>query len=121
MLRLNEPVYPPNYRRWRLQSEEDGITWFHTEISNIVLAAWARYPELLQVSHEKPLSETVSESQVVDIAYSIRREGGQRVQVAIGEFKRGLIDRDSWQGGKLLKAQIGFSQELRGSVIVLFK
>ena len=113
-LRLNEPVHPPNYRRWRLQSEEDGLVWFHTEISNVVLAAWARYPELLQVSHEKPLSETVSESQVVDIAYSIRPEGGKRVQIAIGEFKRGLIDPASWQGGKLRKSQIAFSQELRG-------
>jgi hypothetical protein len=76
ILRLNEPVYSPNYRRWCLQSEEDGLVWFHTEISNVVLAAWARYPDLLQVSREKPLSETVSENQVVDVAYSIRREGG---------------------------------------------
>jgi len=118
-LRLNEPVYPPNYRHWRLQSEEDGVLWFHTEISNVVLAAWSRYPDLLQVSHEKPLSETVSESQVVDIAYSIRREGGMRVQIAIGEFKRGLIESDSWQRGKLSKPQLAFSQELRGCAIVI--
>jgi hypothetical protein len=93
--RLGEPAYPPNYRTWRLQSEEDGINWFHSEISNIVLAAWARYPNLLQVSHEKMLSETKSDPKVVDVAYSVEHEC-KRVHVAIGEFKRGLIAPDVW-------------------------
>lgn len=118
-MRLNEPAYPPNYRRWRLQSEEDGINWFHTEVSNIVLAAWVRYPYQLQASHEKSLSDDVAESQVVDIAYSIGPTG-KRVQIAIGEFKRGIIEPEVWQSGNLARTQLPFSQELRGYVILLF-
>ena len=47
-LRLNERAYPPNYREYRLNVEEDAIHWFQTEVSNIVLAAFARYPTLIQ-------------------------------------------------------------------------
>lgn len=46
-LRMQELAYPPNYRKWRMAYEEDGINWFHTEVSNVVLAAWARYPDVL--------------------------------------------------------------------------
>jgi hypothetical protein len=51
-LRIQEMAYPPKYRQWRLAYEEDGINWFHSGVSNIVLAAWARYPAILQASHE---------------------------------------------------------------------
>ncbi|KAH8656430.1 hypothetical protein BGZ61DRAFT_434371 [Ilyonectria robusta] len=112
-LRLNETAHPPNYRRWRLDSEEDGIQWFHTEISNVVLSAFASHPSLLQTSHEKALSETRTE-QTVDISYSVSH-GKERMPVAIGEFKRGLIKPEQWQNGKLIHSQqIILSQELRG-------
>jgi len=115
-LRLQELAYPPNYRAWRLAYEEDGINWFHSEISNVVLAAWARYPAVLQASHEKPLTESrVTES--VDIAYSVKR-GTDRVHLAIGEFKRCLVSKVGWQAGKLNQSQQGLSQELRGCVSI---
>ncbi|KAH6976633.1 hypothetical protein EDB80DRAFT_739934 [Ilyonectria destructans] len=112
-LRLNEPGYPPNYRKWRLDSEADGIQWFHTEISNIVLSAFASYPNVLQASHEKALSETRTD-QTVDVSYSISH-GKERMLLAIGEFKRGLLRRDQWQSGKIEAAQQStLSRELRG-------
>ena len=37
--------------------EEDTINWFHTEISDVVLGAWKRFPEILQTSPEKSLAE----------------------------------------------------------------
>lgn len=57
VLRMANVVYAPNYRQWRLNTEEDGINWFHSELSNVVLGAFAIHPALLQASHEKPLSE----------------------------------------------------------------
>lgn len=110
-VRLDTTAYPPNYRQWRLNSEEDGIQWFHTEISNIVLAAFKDYPAVLQVSHEKPLSDAKFD-QTVDCAYSIKHNG-KRKHAAIGEFKRGLILADQWQNGKLGSGQASLSQELR--------
>jgi hypothetical protein len=49
-LRMQEIAYPPNYRKWRLAYEEDGINWLRSEVSNIVLAVWAGYPAVLQAS-----------------------------------------------------------------------
>ncbi|KAK7394072.1 hypothetical protein QQX98_013144 [Neonectria punicea] len=115
--RLQTGAYPPNYREWRLSSEEDGIQWFHTEVSNIVLAAFGEYPTVLQVSHEKPLSDTKFD-QTVDVAYSVKHNG-KRKHVTIGEFKRGLILPDQWQDGKLSGGQKSFSQELRALVTIL--
>jgi hypothetical protein len=40
----SETAYPPNQRYWRLETESDIENWWNTEISSIVLAAWARYP-----------------------------------------------------------------------------
>ncbi|KPM39125.1 hypothetical protein AK830_g7453 [Neonectria ditissima] len=110
--RLQTGAYPPNYREWRLSSEEDGIQWFHTEVSNIVLAAFGEYPTMLQASHEKPLSDTKFD-QTVDVAYPVKHNG-KRKHVTIGEFKRGLILPDQWQDGKLSAGQKSLSQELRG-------
>ncbi|POR36347.1 Uncharacterized protein TPAR_03458 [Tolypocladium paradoxum] len=110
-LRLHEPAYPPNYKRCRLNSEEDGIQWFHTEVSNIVLAGFARYPELILASHEKSFSEH-RRDHTVDVAYSVAH-AGRRKHVAIGEFKRGLIVGDQWQSGTLRSSQESLSRELR--------
>ncbi|KAI8710576.1 hypothetical protein NCS52_01557900 [Fusarium sp. LHS14.1] len=112
-LRLGESGYPSNHRKWRLDTEADGIQWFHTEISNIVLGAFANYPTVLQASHEKALSDTRTD-QTVDISYSVS-QGKERMPLIIGEFKRGLLRRDQWQSGKIEAAQQSvLSRELRG-------
>ena len=77
-----------------MDSEEDGIQWFHSEVSNIVLSAFARYPDILQASHEKALIENHTD-QTVDTSYSVSHRK-TRMHVAIGEIKRGLIRRDDW-------------------------
>lgn len=111
-LRLKEHGYPPNYRKWRLDSEADGIQWFHSEVSNITLSAFASFPSILQASHEKPLSETQTD-QTVDISYSISNDN-KRMPLVIGEFKRGLLRPAQWRSGKLGRQQSALSQELRG-------
>ncbi|RTE81367.1 hypothetical protein BHE90_004158 [Fusarium euwallaceae] len=112
-VRLQNPALPSNYRKWRMDSEADGIQWFHTEISNIVLAAFAECPSVIQASHEKPLSETKTD-QIVDVSYSIRH-GRDRLPIAIGEFKRGLLRAEDWQAGNVkLILQSKLSRELRG-------
>lgn len=115
-LRMQELAYPPNYRQWRMAYEEDGINYFHTEISNIVLAAWTRHPTVLQASHEKPLTDN-SVPETVDVAYSVTR-GRDRVHVALGEFKRCLIAGEDWQAGKLTPTQQVLSRELRRYVSI---
>ena len=111
-LRMQELAYPPNVREWRMAYEEDGVNWFHTEVSNVALAAWTRYPPVLQTSQERPLIDTrVPES--VDVAYSVS-QGNERTHMVIGEFKRCLIAQNDWQTGRLGKGQQSLSQELRG-------
>lgn len=115
-LRMTALVYPPNNRHWRLGTEEDGINYFHSEISNVVLGAFATHPALLQASHEKPLSDE-NHAETVDVGYSVHvSRAGQRRHVVIGEFKRCLLVADQWQRGRLLGNQVAFSQELRGCV-----
>ncbi|KPM34020.1 hypothetical protein AK830_g12549 [Neonectria ditissima] len=116
-LRLQERGNAPNERSYRLNSEEDGVSWFHTEVSNIVLAAFTKYPRLLQTSHDKPISES-RDDHTVDVAYSVYT-GRTRKHVAIGEFKRGLIAAKEWQQGILdTVPQKSLSQELRGAKTV---
>jgi len=111
-LRLREPAFPPTFRKWKLSYEEDIVNWFHTEISNIVLGGFARYPSVLQASHEKPLSaEPILET--IDMAYSVNR-AGRNTHIVIGEYKRNLINPVQWQGGRLKAAQLKLGQELRG-------
>jgi hypothetical protein len=115
-LRMNEPCFPPNERRWRFEVEADCENGFNSEISNVVLAAWARNPPVLQASHCKPLTETnISEN--VDVTYSVEI-GGRRRPLIIGEMKRNLIHAASWQAGDISRkgSQKKLSQELRGSV-----
>lgn len=114
-MRFSEPACEPNYRQWLLDSEADGIGWFHNEISNVVLAAWARYPAVLQASHQVSLGEKKAPvDKIVDVAYSIMHNDS-RVHVAIGEFKRGIIFKAQWQAGRLLESRAQMlSKELRG-------
>lgn len=111
-LRLTSILFLPNELRWRFNSEDDGISYFHTEISNIVLGAWQQHPALLQASEEKALTAQ-SSTEIVDVAYSIN-VNSNRKHVAIGEFKRCLIAQRQWQEKNLSNPQRAFSQELRG-------
>ncbi|KAK4236866.1 hypothetical protein C8A03DRAFT_45196 [Achaetomium macrosporum] len=110
--RMSEPANPPNERFWRLEMEADEEHWWHNEISNIVLAAWARYPAVVQTSHTAPLSG-VQISENVDSTYAMYI-GNQRVPIAVGEMKRNLIQPIEWQTGKLTEAQQKLARELRG-------
>jgi len=111
--RGREYATAPNYRKWRFEYEADIENWFHTEVSNVVLSAWARYPSILQTSHNKPLSaEPISQN--VDATYSARINGA-RVPVIIGEFKRNIIKTTVWQSGNVKgEGQKALSRELRG-------
>jgi len=110
--RASEPARSPNERYWRLETESDVEHWWHTEVSDIVMAAWARYPTIVQTCHTKPLSDiTISEN--VDSTYGVYI-GNQRYPVAIGEMKRNLINGKDWQTNSLRDAQQKLARELRG-------
>ena len=80
-----------------------------------MLAAWARYPAVLQTSQAKPLSSTENIPESVDTTYSTKING-RRVPLVIGEFKRNLIIKRQWQAGNLTgrEGQQKLSRELRG-------
>ncbi|KJR81584.1 uncharacterized protein SPSK_00843 [Sporothrix schenckii 1099-18] len=112
VLRMQQEAHRPNVRRYRLYSEEDGISWFHNEVSNVLLPAFHRYPIVTQTSHHPPPHG----SERVDFSYIVQGlEGGrERPNIAIGEFKRNIIRRVAWQEGNLDSVQSQFSRELRG-------
>jgi hypothetical protein len=110
--RASEPAHPPNERYWRIETEADAEHWWHTEISDVVLAAWAKYPGLVQTCHTQPLGE-VSISENVDCTYGLYI-GGQRYPVAIGEMKRNLIQPNDWRTSSLRESQERLARELRG-------
>lgn len=115
-LRMQEPACRPTYRRYQLSSEGDMSLWFDTEVSNIVLAAFARYPSVLQASFERPLGDQ-HVAQSIDTAYSIEYKR-RKFHIAVGDFKRNLIDPKQWQNGDLKRrAQQNLAQELRGYVL----
>ncbi|QUC23420.1 uncharacterized protein UV8b_07661 [Ustilaginoidea virens] len=112
-VRLQLPANPPNERAWRLETESDAELWFHTEISNIVLAGWSRYPTIVQNSHIKALSGR-NNPEEVDATYAYRSEVEQ-VPLVIGEMKRRMITTRVWQKGETLSGpQQRLSRELRG-------
>ncbi|AEO59667.1 hypothetical protein MYCTH_2308128 [Thermothelomyces thermophilus ATCC 42464] len=110
--RMTEPANPPNERSWRLETEADVEHWWHTEVSDVVLAAWARYPGIVQTCHTKPLSD-VNIPENVDATYAIYI-GNQRKPVVIGEMKRNLINRREWEAGNVTSSQQKLARELRG-------
>ncbi|KAK5998643.1 hypothetical protein PT974_01024 [Cladobotryum mycophilum] len=113
--RLKEPAAFPNLRSWRLETEADIEHWWHTEISDPVLSAWAKYPRLQQTCHTQPLSN-ISIAENIDATYAMYM-GNLRVPVVIGEIKRNLIDQDVWQSGALTEAQTKLARELRGYAV----
>lgn len=122
-LRGSQPAYPPNERSWVLNSKDDNATFFHTEVSNIVLAGWTKYPPVHQASKAPP-SQDKSIPETVDIVYTAKPTGmnGEnsrqitKVPLVIGEFKSRVIHKHQWQNGELQGSQKILSQELRGCV-----
>ncbi|AEO69952.1 uncharacterized protein THITE_2171159 [Thermothielavioides terrestris NRRL 8126] len=116
-MRMDEPAMAPNKRIWRLECEADCELWFHTEVSNVVLAGWNRYPQVTQTSHTKPPRvENIPEE--VDAMYTIKYRN-ERTVIAIGEMKRNLIQAAAWQAGNVLQVagQKMLSRELRGYAV----
>ncbi len=113
-LRMGEPATHPNPRLWRFETEADCELWFHTEVSNVVLAAWTQYGRVTQTSHTKPPCEA-NISEEVDAMYGVDY-ANSTVVVAIGEMKRNLIRPELWQAGNPsgLVSQQMLSRELRG-------
>ncbi|KAI8677297.1 hypothetical protein NCS56_00619500 [Fusarium sp. Ph1] len=114
VLRMKETAVPTNNRHWRLGFEADCENWFNTEVANVTLAAWKRYPGVIQASHCKPLSsQSIPEN--IDSTFSIKF-AGKRAPLVIGEMKRNLISATAWQSGFILgqASQMKLSQELRG-------
>jgi len=112
--RLNEAAQAPNERYWRLDTEADIEHWWHTEVSDVVMAAWARYPRIVQTSHTGPPSVNVPES--VDCTYATYMSN-QRVPVLIGEMKRNFIKPRQWLARELNEGQVKLARELRGFVL----
>ncbi|ODA83598.1 hypothetical protein RJ55_02113 [Drechmeria coniospora] len=113
-LRMSAPAVSPNERQWRLQTEADCELWFHSEISNVVLAAWSQYPALTQTSHSKPMGDKAV-AEEIDATYAFRSRH-HKVALAIGEMKRNLINPGPWQRGNISMdmTQKRLSKELRG-------
>ncbi|KAK4102498.1 hypothetical protein N658DRAFT_339775 [Parathielavia hyrcaniae] len=120
-VRMECPAVFPNPRTWRFETEADCELWFHTEISNVTLAAWREHREVTQSSHIKPPRE-VSISEEVDSTYTVKYLRNKTV-LAIGEMKRNLIKPSRWQEGSLAGAanQLRLSQELRGHRLTKIK
>lgn len=115
-LRMRAHAVPPNQRTWRFETEADCELWFHSEISNVVLAAWNQHPIVTQTSHTKPPRvDRIPEE--VDATYSVKF-GDTKTVLAIGEMKRNLLDARRWQRGEISEneAQNKLSKELRGYV-----
>ncbi|RSL86981.1 hypothetical protein CEP52_015658 [Fusarium oligoseptatum] len=110
--RMSEIGQPPNARHWRFETEADIEHWWHTEVSDVVLAAWQRYPAIVQTDHTAPLGDkNIPEN--VDSTYAMYL-GSSRAPVIIGEMKRNLIRVDAWCQGTVNEAQQRLAQELRG-------
>lgn len=114
LVRYNEPAFPPNERRWYFETEADCQLWFTTEISNVVLAAFNRYPNILQTAEGKSLTEATL-PETVDLSYTVKFNGIE-YPVVIGEMKRATLHPvKEWYDGVLdRKSSKQLSQELRG-------
>ncbi|SPQ21176.1 a505a8da-e047-4946-99ab-bbf81f681c51 [Thermothielavioides terrestris] len=112
--RVAKHAFPPNERRWRLETEEDCGVWFHTEVSNIVLPAWNDRPAVLQTCQSKPASTTKSIKENVDMIYALADSHLQKRPLVIGEWKRNIIRSKAWLAGNIGTAgtQVNLSREL---------
>lgn len=107
-------AYPPNPHSWRMDTEADARHWFYHEVSDIVMAAFASSPPLVQVAEAKAFSEQPV-AQVVDESFTFRPPRRSRIPLVIGEFKRNILNPGEWQRGKIVSSlQSALSRELRG-------
>lgn len=75
VLRMKELSVPSNSRHWFLGKEADCENYFNTEVANVTLAAWRRYPTVIQASHCRPLSSR-NIPETIDSVFSARYSGG---------------------------------------------
>lgn len=116
--RMNDVARAPNDRAWRLETEADIEHWWHTEVSDVVMAAWARYPCIVQTSHTAPLS-TQNSSEFIDCTYGMYIDN-MRIPVLVGEMKRNLIAEGQWRSNRLQGSQKKLARELRGLAMRCF-
>lgn len=84
--RMQAPATSPNNRKRSPAIEADCELWFHTEISNVIMPAWAvGRPMMTQPSHIKPPHNSRT-TQAVDLVYTMKYRGTSIV-IAIGELK----------------------------------
>lgn len=76
----------------------NAANWFHHEISGIVLAGFAAFPNILQVA--EPPGPTGSD-EVVDVAYKVRMANGM-VPVVGGNLGKSLETDALWKEGGLV-------------------
>lgn len=110
--RMSDVGHPPNSRHWRFETEADIEHWWHTEVSDVVLAAWHRYPTIVPTDHTNTPGD-VNVPQSVDSTYAMYIQG-ERAPVIIGEMKRNLIQANEWIRGDPGEPQRVLSRELRG-------
>ncbi|UNI15366.1 hypothetical protein JDV02_001903 [Purpureocillium takamizusanense] len=96
-----------NMRRWVLDSEEDGAGYFLVEIVSPVLSKFVNFPGIIYRSFGS------QNGVIVDCAFEW---DGRRI--AIGEYKRNLIDARAWYTSDFdkLPSQNKLTRELRGYV-----
>lgn len=111
--RLQEIAYQPNPRSWILESKQDVENWWHAEVSGPTLAAWARYPNVVQMSHAKP-TDGSKVPEAVDCLYRMDL-GSTKAALVVGQIRRSTIIRREWLNGTLKDSgQKALSRELRG-------
>jgi hypothetical protein len=130
-LRVKEPAYPPSRRHHEFHTEADIETWWHAEVSNVVLAAFHQHPKVVQVSNYTPRHGDVAET--VDVGYLVEVEEktqdlisefpkvfAHKYPLAIGQIKKRAINLEKWLSGDLgdvedeRESQQNLAKELRG-------
>lgn len=114
LVRAGQGSANPTQQTWVLDSTEDAVDFFRAEISDPVLNAFKKFPEMVSTYRQGPLS-TDEDDDTVDVYYSMV-VGDERVPVLIGKFQDCLIMPEQWERGRLTGSQKNLSQELRGYV-----
>ncbi|KAK0723363.1 hypothetical protein B0T26DRAFT_773113 [Lasiosphaeria miniovina] len=117
VLRGAQLAVHPNVRNWLQDTEADVELFFHTEVSNAVLAKWNGYPLVTQPSHARNPASGMAADEMVDAIYTVdvqNNVGTARTVITIGEMKRNIIAPRTWQNGNLYgnREQLRLSQEL---------
>ncbi|RSL61279.1 hypothetical protein CEP54_006328 [Fusarium duplospermum] len=91
-LRMSELAVPTNNRHWRFESEADRENYFNTEVADVTLAAWKRFPSVIQTSHCKPLSRP-DISEKIDSIFSAKFSG-ERAPLVIDQISQVKLSRE---------------------------